>query len=582
MALKFVVLAPSDAAAAESKPFREGIVLVQPRVGLPPAAFERILSQHGGQAIERRLQGLNVYLVQVPPQAEEAVARALAKNPHIAFAEVDMAVPPADMAVAPAALTPNDPQFNNAWHLPQIGLLDAWSDARGDGILVAVLDTGVDGMHPDLADKLEPGWNVASDSGDTSDVNGHGTTVAGTVAAATDNATGVASVAWNARILPVRITDRGDGWASYSDIADGLRWAADQDADVANISYAVSNSGTVTNAASYMKQAGGVVVVAGGNDGTDPGYSDNAAIISVSATTSSDSKASWSNYGDFIDVAAPGVSILTTTRSGGYGNWSGTSFASPVAAGVVSLVLSADPTLTPDEAESILEQSALDVAGTATHPYYGHGRVDAAAAVALALQGTSPDTEAPTVSIFEPVAGAAVSDLVSVSVSATDNVGVSEVQLFAGGQLVGSDLNAPYEFSWDSTQVADGPVILSARGLDAAGNEGIAEITVTVDNSSASAPLTVASITPSSLGTNTTAGVEITGSAFAPGASLVFENGKGPAPSVSGVLVVDETTLTANVQIQNGGPPKTRYWDVLVTNPDGASATLPGGLTVTP
>jgi len=138
-----------------------------------------------------------------------------------------------------------------------------------------------------------------------------------------------------------------------------------------------------------MRDRGGLVVMAAGNDGADPGLADNSAIIAVSATTASDTTASWSNYGDYIDVSAPGVSIQTTTNGGGYGSASGTSFASPVAAGVVALIKGANPELSPDEVESILEASAKDILPASDwDPHFGHGRVNAALAVQMALNGT--------------------------------------------------------------------------------------------------------------------------------------------------------------------------------------------------
>nr|WP_235185851.1 S8 family serine peptidase [Methylomarinum vadi] len=418
-----------------------------------------------------------MHVISVPENAEEAVVRALSKNPHIEFAELDMAVEPSEMI-------PNDPKFSSAWHLPKIQAPTAWETSIADGITIAVLDTGVDATHPDLSGKLLAGWNAVDGSNSTSDVNGHGTAVAGTAAASSNNATGVASVAWNAQILPVRITNRSDSYAYWSDVARGLNWAADHGADVANISYAVSNSSSVSSAAQYMRSKGGVVVVAAGNDGTDPGYSDNPYMISVSATTSTDAKASWSNYGAFIDVAAPGSSILTTTRGGGYGNWNGTSFSSPAAAGVVALIMGANPTLTPDEIEQVLEGSADKIAGD-WHPYYGNGRVNAATAVQMAMNmdNTPVDNQAPSVNIFSPVGGDQVSGIVQVEVNASDDVGVNEVSLYANNQLVGTDGTAPYQFSWDSEAFADGDVVLTAYADDAAGNQGTSnDVSVTVKN----------------------------------------------------------------------------------------------------
>jgi len=478
-ALAAAVLGAAGVAAhaAPDKPWKEGQILVKPRAGLAEAEFDAILAR-GNAHSQGRIDDLPVHVVSVPPQAEEAMARALAKNPNVEFAELDMAVDPGEAI-------PNDPRYGYQWHLPKIQAPASWDYSRADNIVVAILDTGVDRSHPDLAGKLLPGWNAVDGGSDTSDINGHGTAVAGTAAAATDNADGVAGVAWNAAILPVRITNSSDGYAYWSDIARGLNWAANQGADVANISYGVSSSSTVASAAQYMRGKGGLVVVAGGNDGVDPGYADNPYLISVSATDSNDAKASWSNYGAFIDVAAPGVSIQTTSRGGSYGNWSGTSFASPVTAGVVAEIMGANPKLSADQVEQILKESADKVAGTATHPYFGYGRVNAAKAVALALDNArvAVDSQAPSVNVFSPGAGSTVSGTVAVAVNASDNVGVSEVTLYANGVPVGTDGTSPYQFSWSSAQVADGPVTLSATAVDAAGNQGVsANVAVTVKN----------------------------------------------------------------------------------------------------
>ena len=467
--------APPAAGGAPIHKWKTGQILLKPKAGLPDDKLDEILKGNQGKRLEK-IGSLPVHIISVPANAEEAVVRALSKNPHIEFAELDM-------VSQLTTTTVNDPQFANAWHLPKIQTPTAWDVSKGAGITVAILDSGVDGTHPDLVSQMVPGWNAIDGSANTADINGHGTAVAGTAAATTNNATGIASIAGDAKIMPVRITNDPSGYAYWSDVARGLNWAADNGADVANISYGVSNSATVTSAAQYMRSKGGIVVVSAANDGVDPGYTDNPYIISVSATDGADAKASWSNYGAFIDVAAPGVSILTTTRGGGYGNWNGTSFSSPATAGVVALIMSAKPTLTPDDIEKVLENSAVKVAGTDFHPYYGYGRIDAAAAIQLALSTTAKDTVAPSVNIFTPTNGSTVSGLVSVDINASDDIAVKEVSLFANGKLVGSDGTAPYQFSWNSAGVADGSVILSATASDTASNQGTsANVGVTVKN----------------------------------------------------------------------------------------------------
>lgn len=453
--------------------WREGKILVQPRPGLSDGELDKVLNKHGGKAVGR-LRNLNVHMVSVPAQAEEAVAKALARNPHIQFAEVDALLPP--------DAVPNDPQYGSAWHLSAVQASWAWDTSKGDGVTIAILDTGVDAAHSDLSAKLLTGWNSISKNTETADINGHGTAVAGTAAAATNNGLGVAGIAWNAKILPVRITNSNDGYAYFSDIANGLTWAADNGARVANISYDATSSSSIASAAAYMRQKGGVVAVAAGNSATNPGYSDSPYMISVAATTSTDTRASYSNYGNYIDVAAPGSSILTTSRGELYQYWSGTSFASPATAGVLALIMAANPSLTPDQVESVLEQSADNVGGNDWDVYYGHGRVNAFAAVQQAKQTVAVDSTPPTVSLTWPTSGAKVQGLVTVGVNATDNVGVSKVVLKVNGQSVATATTAPFQFSWDSTTLADGGATLTAEAYDAANNQATASVSVMVDN----------------------------------------------------------------------------------------------------
>ncbi len=470
----FSLLAEGSTAWAEKPQWAQGRILVQARVGVSDTELDDVLFEHGGRRLGV-LEKIRVHVVSVPAQAEEAVARALSRHPKIAFAEPDALIPPDDTV-------PNDPKFNSQWHLPLMKAPAAWDYTLGDGIIAAVLDTGVDSTHPDLAVKLVPGWNMYDNNADTSDVHGHGTYVAGVIGAAANNALGVASLAWNAKIMPVRIS-QPDGYAYFSTIASGLTWAADHGARVANISYGVTGSSTVTSAANYFRSKGGLVFASAGNSGTLENISENPAIVTVSATTSSDVKASWSSYGNYVDLAAPGAGILTTARGGGYASVSGTSFSSPAAAAVGALVFSVNPAFTPNQVENILKQTAVDLGSGGWDTYYGYGRVDAHAAVLKALQTQTLDTEPPKVTITAPKAGAVVSGNVAVDVSASDNVGVDHVELYANGQLVGQATEAPYGFTVDTLGFADGSLTLTAKVWDKAGNIGTSSaVTITVDN----------------------------------------------------------------------------------------------------
>jgi hypothetical protein len=409
--------------------------------------------------------------------AEAAVAAALARNPGIRFAELDL-------LVRPVITTADDEYYADAWHLATMNVPTAWDSSLGNGVIVAVLDTGVDATHPDLQGQLVPGWNMYDNNSNTADVYGHGTKVAGVVAARSNNTIGVTSIAWNAKVMPVRISGL-DGWASYSTIASGLNWAADNGAKVANISYAVSGSGTVTSAAENLRSKGGVVCAAAGNDGNQLSTAPNPSIITVSATNSSDILAGWSNYGSLIDVAAPGAGIWSTKNGGGYASVSGTSFSSPATAAVVALIMARNPSLSPAQVENVLMSSAADLGTPGQDDFFGHGRIDAAAAVAAAGEGGSggdSDTTAPIIAITSPTGGT-VSGSVSVTLDASDDSAVTRVELFVDGTQVGSDSTAPFSISWDTSGHANGAAELLAYAYDAANNRGTSQaVSVTVDN----------------------------------------------------------------------------------------------------
>lgn len=262
-----------------------------------------------------------------------------------------------------------------------------------------------------------------------------------------------------------------------------------------------------------MKNKGGLVVTAAGNSGTEQTFAPSASTIVVSATTSTDDKASWSSYGSFVDIAAPGVSIWTTKRGGTYGAISGTSLATPVTAGVVGLMMAANPALSATDIESLLLSTAKDIGTAGFDKLFGNGRVDALAAVTAARNARATDTSAPSVSITNPAGGTNVQGLVAVDVAATDNIGVSRVELRANGVQVGVDSVAPYAFSWDSAAVPDGATTLTAYAYDAAGNSTSRSVSVTVANTKAadSTKATVDTVAPKASISNPVSGTTVSG-----------------------------------------------------------------------
>jgi len=288
----------------------KGRVLVKPRAGLSIAELDKELKVHGGRRVEH-LKQLDIHVVELPGNAnEQAVAKLLAKNPRFKFAELDLVVHP--------NLTTNDPATGSAWHLAKVSAPAAWDYSVGKSVTIAILDTGVNGAHADLAANIVPGWNVYdNNNNNTADVYGHGTAVAGVAAGAGNNLIGTAGIAWQSKIMRVRVSAL-DGTASYSNMAKGITWAADQGARVANVNYQnVAGSATIPSAASYLRNKGGVLVVCAGNSGTLLSYPTDANSTAVSSTNSDDTLSGFSSFGSFVDIAAPGNGIYTTDSGGG-------------------------------------------------------------------------------------------------------------------------------------------------------------------------------------------------------------------------------------------------------------------------
>ena len=455
--------------------FVPGRVLVKFRSNIGLDHARQIVAALGARDANE-IPGLGVHILDLPYQAnEDAFVEAFKGRPEVEFAERDRIVEPADV-------NPNDPFYSSESHLSVISAPSAWTVTTGNpNVIIAILDTGVESSHPDLAPDLIPGWNTYNNNSDTSPVIDHGTTTAGTAGAASNNGIGLASICWSCKIMPMRVCD-SNGWGSYSAIATALTWSSDHGARVANISYMVTTSSTVTSAAQYFQSRGGVVTSSAGNYSTFDNSADNPYILTVSGTDWNDVIYSWSNTGNNVDLAAPGY-VFTTYTGGGYGYAAGTSYSAPVVAGVAALVISANPGLTGAQVRDILKQSADDRGPAGWDPTYGWGRVNASQAVALATSGgTTTDTTPPTVGFSSPAYGATLSGATSVVVSANDNVGVSSVSLSIDGFSFATDAASPYSFSWDTTSAANGTHTLTATASDAAGNTASTSISVTVNN----------------------------------------------------------------------------------------------------
>lgn len=314
--------------------FIEGEVLVKFRGGAQMAApvdHARI----GARAVET-LNRLNVQRVVLPKSVDMGQALAHYRGlPNVEFAEPNY-------IARHFQVTPNDPSYGSQWGLPKISAPAGWAVTTGStGVTIAIVDTGVDKNHSDLVGKLVAGYDFVNNDADADDDNGHGTHCAGIAAALTNNGIGVAGVDWNARIMPVKVLN-ASGSGSYSGIANGIIWAADNGAKVISMSLGGSSgSATLESAVNYAAGKGVVIVAAAGNSNTTaasyPGY--YTACIAVGSTTSTDARSSFSNYGaNWVDVAAPGSSIYSTYDGNTYATLSGTSMATPHVAGLAGLL----------------------------------------------------------------------------------------------------------------------------------------------------------------------------------------------------------------------------------------------------
>lgn len=390
------------------------------------------------------------------------------------YAEVD--------ALVPAGLIPNDPGYTNQWYLPKVSAPGAWDTTTGKGeVTIAILDTGVacdptNGGNQDLNGQCVAGRDFVNDpngrAGGNVDVQGHGTAVAGVAAATANNSLGISGTVWNAKIMPVQIAfnNNGEAWTYWSTLAQGMYWAVDNGAKVLNASYVgLAGSSTIINAAAYVNSKGGVFFACAGNDNTNPGYSNDSNTIIVSGTDSNDNRASFSDFGAFVDIAAPATYMYTTNRGAtSYGYWQGTSFSSPLSAGVAALAWATAPSLTNSQVKSLLFNNVDDKGTVGWDQYFGYGRVNAQKVVAAAknLVG-APDTTAPTAPTNLTATATSSSEIYLTWTASTDDVGVASYQVYRNNAKVATTTSPRYT---DTGLLAATPYSYYVTAADAAGN----------------------------------------------------------------------------------------------------------------
>lgn len=282
---------------------------------------------------------------------------------------------------------PNDEFFQPyQWNLNQIEIEQGWNFSNGDQVTIAIIDTGVDPEHADLEGKLIDGYNAIDDSDNFADTHGHGTHVAGIAAALTNNVTGIAGVSWESYIIPIKVlNEQGEG-SSY-EVAKGIYWAVDHGADVINMSLGdYHSSDLLYDAIRYAYEQDVILIAASGNDNVqDPMYPARyPEVLTVAAVNDERNRAFFSNFGDHIDVAAPGEHIPSLFPNNHYVVMSGTSMAAPHVAGLAALLRSNNPNLTNDDIYQIITNTATDLGVDGFDPYYGYGEIDVHSALRAA------------------------------------------------------------------------------------------------------------------------------------------------------------------------------------------------------
>ncbi|MFC1711478.1 S8 family peptidase [Patescibacteria group bacterium] len=411
-----VVLKHNQVSAENQKDYVKNEILVKFKEGVSSAEVNKTHKDLGGKA-KKTIPGINVQVVTVEKDVGKSIS-AYAKNRNIDYVEPNF--------YAHALQIPNDSYFTNQWGFNNTGqeccntagdicttgtvdadidAPEAWNISIGNNaVLVAILDSGIDQDHEDLQAKIISNINF-TDSSTYDDIYGHGTHVSGIAAAMTNNNLGVAGMAHQANLMNVKVLN-DVGYGAYSWIADGIIWATNNGAKVINMSLGGNRkSDTLKIAVDYAWDNGVLLVAAAGNSGnpskTYPGYYENC--IAVAATDNHDNKASFSSYGSWVDVAAPGENVYSTFpnhpfylqtqygRSNNYDFGNGTSMSSPFVAGIAVLVWNTDLGLDNQEVRNKIEQEADPITGTGS--YWTWGRVNACNSVGGDCKDPSPSPE---------------------------------------------------------------------------------------------------------------------------------------------------------------------------------------------
>ena len=365
----------------EGAPYVAGELLVAYEPGTSGEAEETVVRRSGAKTLED-LPGETrlVSFPQIKREASEAAReRALARKVRDLRRKTKVEAADYNYLREPY-FRPSDPRLDDQWGLTKTRFRGAWNDAKGGGAKVAIVDSGAYAGHPDIG-KILAQKDFVEGNAVADDDFGHGTRVAGIAGALTDNGKGVAGGCFRCGLLIAKVTD-ANGRARDSKIIRGIDWSVDHGAEVVNLSLGgPAESGILRDALNRASRRGAVVVAAAGNEGTRvPRYpAAYSRAIAVSATSADGRLARFSSRGGWVDLAAPGTNILSTSKSGGYDKWSGTSVSAPFVSGLAGLLASQG--LSADTIRQRMQATAKDLGRAGDDPRFGHGRIDADNAV---------------------------------------------------------------------------------------------------------------------------------------------------------------------------------------------------------
>jgi subtilisin family serine protease len=356
-----------------------------------PMQQQQLIARGGNlqsaEAIRTRASArLQEYLFKYVPETDELIVTVPPGQTENSFSQMLMATgdyqyAEPDWICFPTNRVPNDPSYWQQWHHDRVRSELAWDLTTGSSnMVVAIVDSGIQIDHSDLAGALVSGYNSDDDlaqsaGGDVSDVDGHGTFVAGLAGAIGDNGIHVVGMGWNFSIMPIRYYNQPGGGYLHN-IHEGVRWAAEHGAQCISVSQTGVEYSSNQTTGAYVKGLGSLLFWAAGNDQRDLYWFDWDDVIVVGGTDPNDDKASFSAYGLAVDVYAPATNIYSTGLPGGLAIGNGTSASAPMATGLGALIWSHRPNLTPDEVEQCLFAGCTDLGPAGEDDYWGWGRID--------------------------------------------------------------------------------------------------------------------------------------------------------------------------------------------------------------